>query len=259
MLYSIRKISNKRAEQISVLFNYADDGNWWLGEIDTGLTQRWNLVGNTRAFGNLVSIHHLIIPGYFLEAGVGSLIMYYSKSGNWHLGWIEGASAIQWNHVASNPFGELKDGMHLNARGDFDGNSRDEILFYNAGDGNWWFGWIEGHGYSSAMKWKLVGNTRGFGNLTDGYHLHISGDFDGDGRNEILMYSSKDGDWYNLKTHKIGNTQGFDNLADYNHEVVPDKFTGAAKLELLASRYSNRKVWHITVEVGQIRIAELRE
>jgi hypothetical protein len=238
----------------------------------------WELVGNTKSmFGNILTPTHLIIGGYFLERGIGSLIMYYAQSGNWHLGWIEGntlgTSKILWNHVASQGFGNLRDGEHLNIRDDFDGKGTDDILFYNAGDGNWWFGWIEGYGFSSVMNWKLVGNTRGFGSLTDGYHLNKLGDFDGDGRDEILMYSSSDGDWwlikidgdssstYRLSTHKIGNLSGGTgpNYADYNHEVVPGKFTGAAKLELLVVPYSTRDLVHITVESGQIRIEPVHE
>jgi hypothetical protein len=145
--------------------------------------------------------------------------------------------------------------------------------------GEWWIGWIEGYGYSSVMQWMPVGNTSGFGSLTDSYHLNISGDFDGDGRDEILMYSSSDGDWwlikingtrgpppsYFLKTIKIGKAIKIGNLADPFHEVIPDKFvrvTGQTpQSELLAIRYGNptRKVWQITVTLSLVSIKQLRE
>ena len=64
------------------------------------------------------------------------------------MGWIEGetlgTSAIHWYHVATQPVGELWDRRHLIRRGDFDWNGRDEILVYNAGDGDWWLIKIDG-------------------------------------------------------------------------------------------------------------------
>lgn len=279
-----------------ILFYYVNDGNWHLGEIISpqNLQLRWSKVGNTHTFGNILTSTHLIIAGSFIEHNVGSLLMYYEGSGNWHLGWIEGStlgtSVIKWHHVVHNWFGNLRDGNHLNMKGYFGGNSKDDILFYNATDGNWWFGWIEGWGTSSStpfiMKWKNVGNTGvpGFGRLTDGYHLNVSGDFDGDSRDEILMYSSSDGDWwlikingnsfstYILSAQKIGNTKGTTgNLADPFHDVVSSDIlrgNGApGRVELLAIRYPyfvvTRKVWHITVPYywnpPQLEIKELPE
>jgi hypothetical protein len=50
--------------QDSILFNYVADGNWFHG---TGISDRldWQLVGNTRGFGDLADSKHLFRQGYF--------------------------------------------------------------------------------------------------------------------------------------------------------------------------------------------------
>lgn len=68
----------------------------------------------------------------------------------------------------------------------------DEILFYFPGDDNWWLGSYNG----SELKWALAGNTVGFGHgIKDGRPFWI-GDFNGDGKEDILFYFPGDNNWW---------------------------------------------------------------
>ncbi|NUU75391.1 hypothetical protein, partial [Paenibacillus xylanilyticus] len=76
--------------------------------------------------------------------------------------------------------------------GRFSNSTMDEILFYFPGDDNWWLGSYNG----SELKWNLAGNTVGFGHgINDGRPFWV-GDFNGDGREDILFYFPGDNNWW---------------------------------------------------------------
>jgi hypothetical protein len=60
----------------------------------------------------------------------------------------------------------------------------------------------------------------GFGNLLDGKHPIFTGDFDGNGRIDVMFYYSADGNWWRgqldntnqLQWSLAGNTSGFGDL-----------------------------------------------
>ena len=54
-------------------------------------------------------------------------------------------------------FGDLNDSLHLVWTGDFTGKGHAQVLFYYAGDGNWWLGDFASGG------WQNVGNSAGSG------------------------------------------------------------------------------------------------
>src|SRR5207244_9175201 len=136
----------------AILFNYCHDGKWWLGWIEgstsAGFSLQWRNVGGT-TFGNLSDGNHLNLSGWFsyLKPTSASLLFNYVNDGNWWLGWLEGSDPRQTNIVWKNVgnthgFGNLLDGRHYTLAADFNGDGRDEVLFYYANDGNWWLGWI---------------------------------------------------------------------------------------------------------------------
>jgi hypothetical protein len=124
------------------------------------------------------------------------------------------------NHLLSQPFWI----------GNFSRLNRADVLFYNPGDGNWFLALHSGN----QLAWSYAGNTQGanpgdpnFGQIWDGRPFWI-GDFNGDGRADVLFYYPGDGNWW-LGSHNgnqlawsyAGNTQGA-NPGDPNFGQVWD-------------------------------------
>jgi len=95
-------------------------------------------------------------------------------------------------------FGSLLDGQHVFWTGDFSGAGHSEVLFYYAGDHNWWLRDFK------AANWRLVDNTAGFGNLLDAQVQFWIGDFTGAGHSEVLFYYGGDSNWW-LRDFKAAN------------------------------------------------------
>jgi hypothetical protein len=136
------------------MFYYAGDGNWWLGDIVAGQLQ-WSLVSQSAGFGNLLDGQHPIWISDFTGARRAQVMFYYAGDGNWWLGDMFGGQ-LQWSLVSQSAgFGNLIDGQHPIWIADFVGAGRAQILFYYAGDGNWWLGT---HGGANII-WDFIGNT----------------------------------------------------------------------------------------------------
>jgi hypothetical protein len=174
-----------------VLFYYSGDTHWWLGDIEEG-SLTWTLVSDSSGFGNLLDGQHQFWVGHFNGSGPAQVMFYYAGDSNWWLGVMQGGS-LSWSLFDNTArFGNLLDGQHEFFTGDFIGEGIDLMLFYNAGDGNWWLraGSLLGFG------WVQVGNTAGFGNLLDGQHRFWTGDFTGAGHQQVLFYYSGDTHWW---------------------------------------------------------------
>jgi hypothetical protein len=77
--------------------------------------------------------------------------------------------------------------------GDFNGNGSTDILMYDPGHDNWWFGQVSSN---NQLTWGLAGNTGNFGHaINDGRPFWI-GDFTGSGSTDILMFRPADGNWW---------------------------------------------------------------
>ena len=101
---------------------------------------------------------------------------------------------LNWNFVGNTAnFGNLLDGHHILWDGDFNGDGRADILFHFSDDQNWFLGTYD---VNLQMNWNFVGNTANFGNLLDGHHILWDGDFNGDGRADILFHFSDDQNWF---------------------------------------------------------------
>jgi hypothetical protein len=131
---------------------------------------------------------------------------------------------------------------------DFDGDGRDELLLYTPGDlsqggGTWYLGDHSGRRFvwSAVINWLAQDPTTIiFGRIGTG-HLVGTGDFDGDGRAEILIYDSASDNWFMGGTEDngiftwalAGNTAGFGHAIDDGRPFRFGKFSRSDRLEVL--------------------------
>ncbi len=100
--------------------------------------------------------------------------------------------------------------------GDFNGDQKDDVLSYYVDSKDWVL-----HTYSGNRLQRItVGNTSAFGNLNDGRPVW-SGDFNGDGRADVLFYSPGDFNWWlgtlqgsELVWSLVDSSSGFGNVWD---------------------------------------------
>jgi M6 family metalloprotease-like protein len=169
-------------------------------------------------------------------AGSQAQALYYdADSHDWWLLGLGGQPA--WSYVGNTwGFGNLLDGRHYIYVGSFSDSDLKSILFYHGRDSNWWLGTIS----NGALTWRGLGDTAGYGDLTDGAHLIWTGDFNGDGRDEIIMYHERDSNWWlgsivnsRLTWSGIGNTAGFGPLIGNAHRFWVGNFTAYNQRQLL--------------------------
>ncbi len=139
--------------------------------------------------------------------GGTEVLFYYPGDQNWWLGSVING-ALTWNFAGNTTgFGQVWDGRPFYV-GDFTGGGQADVLFHHPGDSTWWLGTISG----TQLTWSLAGNTAGFGNLQAG-HVFYTGDFNADGRADVLFYYPADGNWWlaslvggSLQWSLVGNT-----------------------------------------------------
>src|SRR2546426_1172906 len=103
-----------------------------------------------------------------------------------------------------------------------------ELLTYGKNNRQWYVGDVS----RSSILFNKVGDTSGYGDLLDGYHLISAGyDYDGDGFDDVIFHYVKDRNWFyariecgQLRWYSVGNTSGFGNLFDGSHTTFAAKF-----------------------------------
>jgi astacin (peptidase family M12A)/VCBS repeat protein len=185
--------------------------NWWLGSATAGGQLALHDVGSTAGFGQVGDGRPFWI-GRFSAPDRDEILFYYPGDDNWWLGRFDG-STLGWRLVSNTRgFGHaINDGRPFWIA-DFNGDGKSEVLFYYPGDDNWWIAVDNGQ----AFVWSFAGNTRGFGHaINDGRPFWI-GDFNGDGKAEVLFYFPGDDNWWlgtfngtTLTWSHVGNTIGF--------------------------------------------------
>jgi hypothetical protein len=217
-----------------LLFYYAGDGTWWMGRSD-GNAIAWSSAGNTKGFGDLLDGRHPMFVGDLDGDQKTDVLFYSAADGNWWMG-ISDGHALSWRLAGNvSGFGDLTDPSRRLFTGDFNGDRKMDVLFFNTGDGNWWMGLSDG----SALAWHVAGNTKGFGSILDQSHALLSGDFDGDSRTDVALYSASDGNWWfgrsngdTLSWNLAGNAKGFGDLVDSNHGLWSGDFDGDGKSDV---------------------------
>ena len=201
--------------QGDVLSYHPGDGNWWLGTLSGEKQLSWTLAGNTSGFGNL-NTNHTFFTGDFNGDGRVDVMFYYPGDGHWFLGTLNGQNQLTWSLVGNTTgFGNISGDKFFT--GDFTHTGRQSVMFYSIGDHNWFLGTVNAQ---NQMTWSLAGNTAGFGDLSQN-HTFFSGDFNGDGRMDVMFYSPGDGNWFlgtinnqnQLTWSLVGNTAGFGNIS----------------------------------------------
>jgi hypothetical protein len=190
----------------------------YLGGSDCGLTVKGTLsppidTSSQQGFGDLVSQNCMFWTGNFTQIDQEDVLFYHPSDQNWWLAQF-GVGVLNWG-LADNTagFGQVADGQHVFWKADFNGDGRDDLLFYFAGDDNWWFGTFDASG---SLAWELVGNTLGFGHAINTAMKFWVGDFQGVGRTQVLFYYYGDGNWWlgtiqtngQLTWENAGNTEG---------------------------------------------------
>ena len=218
-----------------MLFYYPGDGNWWLGAYSGGSFQ-WSFIGNTRGAARpappfpaqcvpirdqveeiqqeIRDLQEELRNAPTPQKGPIARAIRAKKSALVAAQRQLGQCVAQWGQPAAPPwpnFGQIWDGRPFWI-GWFSRAARAELLFYYPGDDNWWLGTFDG----AELRWNFAGNTAGFGQrINDGRPFWI-GDFDGDGRDDVLFYYPGDDNWW-LGRHNgsvlgwslAGNTAGF--------------------------------------------------
>jgi hypothetical protein len=176
-----------------VLFYAPGNNAWWLGTF-SGTTLNWNLAATTSGFGNVSGYPFFL--GHFTGAAQDDIMFYSpaSTDGSWWLGTFSGTT-LNWTWVGNTrgnnnspwDFGDTSHGRFLS--GWYAGSAAEGMLWASPG-GNWMLGFLSGN----QLEWTLANNTSGFGNVApDPFWV---GDFTGAGRDEVVFYSTGDGNWW---------------------------------------------------------------
>jgi GxGYxY sequence motif in domain of unknown function N-terminal/GxGYxYP putative glycoside hydrolase C-terminal domain/FG-GAP-like repeat len=209
------------------------DDSWHIG-ISDGSTLSWFDAGH--GVGDLLGGARRLSVGDYTGDHKADLLVYSRSDGSWRLGMSSG-HAFTWRQAASTGgFGNLLDGSHLIYDGDFTGDGKQDVLFHYVGDGNWWLGTSDG----ANLTWSNAGSTSGFGDVVDGSHRLLVGDFDGDHKADLLFHYGGNGDWWmglsdgsKFTWHRAGNTSLGD-LLDWRHRLYVVDADGDGKADVLA-------------------------
>ena len=179
---------------------------------------------------------HQVLVGDFDGDGRSEPLFYYASDGNWWMAHSDGTTLTWHNAGNTSGFGDLLDGTREIFSGDFNGDGKTDALFYYNGDGHFWMGISDG----TTLAWHLAGDASGFGNLLDGAHRIFTGDFNGDGKTDLLFYYKGDGHFWlglsdgaNINWHLASDAHGFGNLLDGGHPLYVADFDGDGKRDVM--------------------------
>jgi hypothetical protein len=189
---------------------------------------------------------HALFQGDFDGDRRGDALMYYAGDGNLWLGRNDG-SQLRWA-LAGNlaNFGPLLGGRHSFHGGDFNGDGKRDLALYHRGDGHLFIGYSNGQRFD----FQLASQLSGFGDLMDGSHQMLEGDFDGNGKSDLGFYFRGDGSvWAGLSDgrvlhwRKLGEVGNFGDLLDGRHALEVGDFSGDGKSDLLIHHSRDGHLW----------------
>jgi GxGYxY sequence motif in domain of unknown function N-terminal/GxGYxYP putative glycoside hydrolase C-terminal domain/FG-GAP-like repeat len=225
-------------------FYYGGNGDVWVGLSD-GTNLTWSNAGNISGFGNLLDGSHQLFTGDFNGDGKTDLAFYYNGDGSVWLGTSTG-TAFTWASLGTTALGNWLDGKHRVHVGDYDGNGKADFSVYDSTTGTISFGLSSG----ASLAWDSASSVGGFGDLLDGAHGLFDGDFNGDGKQDLVFFYNGDGSvWLGassgtaLTWSQMGNVSGFGNLIDYAHDLFAGDFNADGKTDLGFYYAGDGSVW----------------
>ena len=225
-------------------FYYGGNGDVWIGLSD-GTQLTWSNAGNIMGFGNLLDGSHQLFTGDFNGDDKTDFAFYYSGDQSVWLGTSTG-TAFTWAKISTTTLGNWLDGKHRVHVADYDGDGKADFSVYNSGDGSVWLGLSTG----TSLTWDSAGSVGGFGDLLDGSHFFLDGDFNGDGLQDLLFYYNGDGSlWLGQSTgtaltwSQTGNLSTYGNVIDYDHKLVSGDFNGDHKTDLAFYGAGDGNLW----------------
>ena len=188
---------------IDIGFWYAGDGNVWVGHSKGGNNGfDWRVYSNVKGFGNIPKSQDAWkFTGDFNGDGYNDIGFWFGGDGNVWVGYSNGSS-FDWRvDTNARGFGNIpasQDAWKFD--GDFNGDGLTDIGFWFGGDGNVWLGYSKGQ--KNGFDWQLDSGARGFGNIPRSEDAwRFTGDFNGDGLNDIGFWFGGDGNvWLGYST-----------------------------------------------------------
>jgi hypothetical protein len=217
-------------------FYYRGNGDIWFG-LSSGGTLSFTRAANAHGLGDLLDDSREVLHGDFDGNGKSDLAFYHAGSGEVWFGLSDGR-ALSFTRAASIAgFGDLLSHDRRLFVADFDGNGKTDLAFYYAGDGNLWLGRSDGR----TLSFGHAGNTSGFGNLLEPSRALRTGDFDGDGKVDILFHYAGNGEhWLGVSSgsafafRRVGQSTSFGSLLDPGRLLVTGDFDGDRRSDLLS-------------------------
>jgi hypothetical protein len=150
--------------------------------------------GDTSGYGDLLDGRHFLYDGDFNGDGKDDELFGYGNNGDLFVGASDGA-ALVWDRVGNTVtagLGQIWDRDHRVLAGDFTGDGKTDLLLHDRSNGEWQMGVSDG----ADITWHAAGATTGFGDLLDLRHRLYVGDFNGDGKDDVMAYDSGRGLWW---------------------------------------------------------------
>ena len=218
-------------------FYYGGDGNEWFG-LSNGSTLTWSNAGNISNFGNLADGSHQLFTGDFNGDKKTDLAFYSNVDQSVWLGTSTG-TALTWAQISTTTLGNWLDGAHRVHVADYNGDGKADFSVYEESTGEIWLGLTTVTPTATTLTWDDASSVASYGDLLDGSHAFLDGDFNGDGKADVFFYSNADGNlWLGESTgttldfSNVGNVAGFGNLIEYDRQLVSGDFNGDGSTDL---------------------------
>ncbi len=168
-------------------------------------------------------------------------MLFYDPSNQaWWLGTFNG-TALSWT-LADDSSGFGNTASDPTWTGDYTGNGKSDVLFYDPSNQAWWLGTFNG----TALSWTLADDSSGFGNTAS--DPTWIGDYTGSSQSDVLFYSPGDQHWWlgtfngtALSWTLADDSSGFGNTAK-DPTWIGD-FTGSSQSDVLFYSPGDQHWW----------------